>query len=64
MTSPWLDLDSAAQHVHRSPRTVERWGEEGKVPTYYPDRKPLFKAEELDRYIESKKRKNHFKDRN
>jgi len=54
MTSPWLTVAEAAEYMRRSIKTVYKLVEEGRLPAYYPDRRPLIKQSDLDRLIMSK----------
>jgi len=54
MTSPWMTISETAEYMRRSVKTVYKLVEEGRLPAYYPDRRPLIKQQDIDRLIMSK----------
>ena len=52
--SPWMTVTEAAEYMRRSVKTVYKLVEEGRLPAYYPDRRPLIKQQDIDRLIMSK----------
>jgi excisionase family DNA binding protein len=57
MTSPWLTVQEAAAYARRSEKTIYRWVESGALVASYPDRWPLIKQSDLDKFIEHGKNK-------
>lgn len=53
MPSPWMRVSEAAEYIRRSEKTIYRMIEERKITAYYPDRLPLIKQTDLDKYVES-----------
>lgn len=55
LTSPWMNRqDAAAYCAGRSPITIDRAADAGKIKRYYPggDGLPAFKRKELDAWME------------
>ena len=53
----WLTRQEAAEHLRCSTKQLDGYVYEGAIPVYRPSpRKPLYRAEDLDRFIESEKR--------
>lgn len=46
---PWLTLAEAAERAHRSKRTIQRWGKEGRVRTWAPLGIKLYSRDDIDK---------------
>lgn len=54
MTSPLLTSQAAAEYLHHAPRTLIRWRNERRGPTYIRvGKKVLYSKSDLDKWLES-----------
>jgi excisionase family DNA binding protein len=51
--SPWLALEHAASYLNVSTRTVQRAVKLKRLGVSHIGRRPIFKREELDRYVQA-----------
>jgi excisionase family DNA binding protein len=47
----WLTRPEAAEHLRCSTAQLDRLVHLGELPVYRPNRKPLFSAADLDKYV-------------
>ena len=47
----WMDLNSAAEYLNKSPITIRRWVKENKIPYYKPGKEYLFLEEDLNEFM-------------
>ena len=53
----WLTRQEAAAHLRCSTKQLDSYVYEGAIPVYRPSpRKPLYRAEDLDRFVEGERR--------
>ena len=50
---PLLDVDQAAALLRVHPKTAQKWAREGKIPAIHYGHRWLFRASELDSWVES-----------
>jgi excisionase family DNA binding protein len=51
----WLTRQEAADRIRCSTKHLDQLVRLGDVPVYRPNRRPLFSADDLDRYITDRK---------
>ena len=47
----WLDLNSAADYLNKSPITIRRWVKEKKITYYKPGKEYLFLKQDLNEFM-------------
>jgi excisionase family DNA binding protein len=52
----WLNLESAAEYLDKSPITIRRWVKEKKIPYYRPGKEYLFLEEDLEEFMKKHRR--------